>query len=473
MKLIPSVVTAALIGAALGSMALAQSRETTPPPMAGAPAQFVPFDQFIAETAAAPFNGAAPAKLASTAAFAEMRQHLLDLYEGVHVTHSFVQGSQTFDCVPAEQQPSVRMLGLKRVASPPADSMTMPAGAPSATTAQGPAHTSELRQAWLIPSASVDEFGNATACEEHTVPIQRATLEQMSRFPTLRAFLSKQPNGQRGPRVTPGRGDASLPTASTLSSPLSYQYNYVYQFVSNKGGSSTLNIWSPPVYVPWGEVHSMSQVWYTGMSTSGEAQTVEGGWQVAPEYYNDLDSHLFVSYTADGYRTGCQDNLCGAFVQTNHTVSPGMRFRNYSRDSGTQAEVQIQYLWYQGNWWIEVGNTWLGYYPGTLYGQGEMATHATRVTYGGEILSRPIVSADGSSYYFYPEMGSGWNGSLGYQRAAYQRLIAYYNDSANPTLTSPTLTAVNTCPGGTTLVGPSFTSNWGTYFFFGGAGGLC
>ena len=42
-------------------------------------------------------------------AFDAMRAHILDLYEGVDVAHSFVDlNGQVFDCIPIEAQPSLR-----------------------------------------------------------------------------------------------------------------------------------------------------------------------------------------------------------------------------------------------------------------------------------------------------------------------------------------------------------------------------
>ena len=46
--------------------------------------------------------------------------HIARLYEGVVVTHSFVDDNgQIFDCVPVEQQPSVRRAGSRKVAQAP------------------------------------------------------------------------------------------------------------------------------------------------------------------------------------------------------------------------------------------------------------------------------------------------------------------------------------------------------------------
>src|SRR5215831_1056087 len=65
-----------VIAIALGTLALAQQ--------VGAPlgsTQFVPFNQFMANTSAAAFNSVAAGKVANAASFTEMRQHIINLYQ--------------------------------------------------------------------------------------------------------------------------------------------------------------------------------------------------------------------------------------------------------------------------------------------------------------------------------------------------------------------------------------------------------
>ena len=102
--------------------------------------------------------------------------------------------------MPIEQQPAVRLLGLKGIAAPPASAA--PASDPAGVNAggQGPG---KAAGASVFPSG-VDTFGNAIGCQDKTVPIGRTTLEQISRFPTLQAFLGKGPDG---------KGKAPVPAA--------------------------------------------------------------------------------------------------------------------------------------------------------------------------------------------------------------------------------------------------------------------
>src|SRR5207249_8761685 len=98
---------------------------------------FVSFNEFIEKTKASVFNPSTH-KAVNAAAFEEMRQHILKLYEGVQVSHSFTVGSQTYDCVPIEQQPAVRLLGLKGIAAPPASAAPAPGPAEVNGAGQGP-----------------------------------------------------------------------------------------------------------------------------------------------------------------------------------------------------------------------------------------------------------------------------------------------------------------------------------------------
>jgi hypothetical protein len=89
--------------------------------------------------------------------------------------------------------------------------------------------------------------------------------------------------------------------------------------VDNLGGNSTLNYWNPPVNESEGEAFSLSQQWYVGGTgtTLPGLQTAEVGWQNYPAHYGDNNSHLFIYWTADGYKTtGCYNLDCVGFVQT-------------------------------------------------------------------------------------------------------------------------------------------------------------
>src|SRR4051794_13508850 len=86
-------------------VAYAQNRYNTGKP------DFVNFSTFMAQTAAArsdDFSGKEGVRVRDAAAFEEMKAHLLGLYRGVHVRHSFIDGGNTVDCVPIDEQPALR-----------------------------------------------------------------------------------------------------------------------------------------------------------------------------------------------------------------------------------------------------------------------------------------------------------------------------------------------------------------------------
>jgi len=276
----------------------------------------------------------------------------------------------------------------------------------------------------------------------------------MSHYPNLRAFFDKGPNGA-------GRA----PTGDQMNAPAApaHKYAYTYQYVNNLGGDSALNLWSPYVNNIWfiGEVFSLSQQWYVGWGT-GSTQTAEVGWQNYPDKYGSENSALFIYYTADNYnKTGCYNLDCAAFVQVNHSWYLGSGFSNYSTSGGAQYSFEAQYYLYQGNWWLALGGTWIGYYPGSLYGNGQMRYNAQLIEYGGESVGS----------WIWPPEGSGAWASAGWSYAAYQRNV-WYRDTAGSTWWA-NLSVAQPSPACYSIAGPYYSTSpgWGRYFYMGGPGG--
>jgi hypothetical protein len=364
------------------------------------PGTFVAFGDFIdrANTAdSGEYMAREGSRVKDAAAFEEMRQHILSIYQGVEVSHSFLLGSHHFDCVPVEQQPSFRLLGQKKVASPPPtpQSHEQYFGGEVAI----PAHQ-------VGPGNQFDQFGNATRCEDHTIPMRRITLEDMSRFPTLRVFLSK------------GRDGAAHFSGSDQSHSEGYAHKYAYtqEKVNSLGGNSNINLWSPYVNTGvGGEMLSLSQQWYVGGTPT---QTAEVGWQNQPDTWGTEDSVLFIYWTADDYnQTGCYNLDCSGFVQTNGDWYFGSTFNNYSVIGGAQYYFEAEYFLSGGNWWLALGGEWVGYYPAYIYGGGQMSHHAKIIQYGGETAAQT----------YWPPMGSGDWAKKGWTYAAYQNDIWYFD----------------------------------------------
>ena len=366
---------------------------------------FVPFKDFLQSV-----HGADPAAHLSSPsvhvrdnqAFEEMRQHLLTMYRDVAVSHSFVLNSQHFDCVLVEQQPSVRLLGLPSTANPPELGSSKPVsdGEPedSVTAFQ------------LDLGNKQDEFGNSLVCEDSTIPMRRITLENLTRFPTLRHYFDKGPNGS---------GHATDPTSISPPSPAGHLHVKATSTADNLGGESYLNLWSPRVG-PDGVFSLSQQWWFAGQGPN--KQTVEGGWQVYPSLYGTENASLFVYWTADDYnRTGCYNLDCPGFVQRTNKWILGAGFPNYSTPGGTQYGFTMLWELFQGNWWLKLNNDWVGYYPGSIYQGGQLAKNAQYFQFGGE-----TDVPNWACYWFsfcptpvWPPMGSGAWSNSGYRYAAY------------------------------------------------------
>ncbi|MFC5741358.1 neprosin family prolyl endopeptidase [Dyella tabacisoli] len=423
--------------------------------------QFVSFQQFMENTHsshATNFVLDGNNKVKSEAAFEDMRQHVLHVYEGVQVQQSFVLGGDYFDCVPMLQQPGARQGGLKAIAAPPPVPTTFPSvriGGNDGTGLKQPqAVTSQL-----AANEKIDEYGHSRICSEGTIPMRRITLKELSRFPTLRDYFQKAPDGAE-----------HVPSKTVYPpSAVAHKYAYTYQYVNNTGQTDTINLWSPYVDTGLGEIFSLAQSWT--IAYTPVLQTAEVGWQNYPGLYGNQSARLFIYWTADGYgSTGCYNLSCGAFVQVNGSWFIGGPFANYSTVGGAQYEFTAQFYLFQGNWWLGLGSpsgiTWVGYYPGSIYGSGPMRTNAQLLEFGSESVgSNP-----------WPPEGSGYYASNGWSYAAYQRQL-YYWDYPNANAIWDSLTVAQPSPSCYTIAGPYWggytppTNYWGTYFYFGGPGG--
>jgi hypothetical protein len=413
--------------------------------------EFVPFQSFLDKTRGAKLvDFAGPdAQVKDEASLEEMRQHILTLYGGVQVSHSFVLNSSHFDCIPVEQQPGVKAQNLKTIApAPPQSIIAKPAGTDGAADRASPASQFD-------PEKKTDDFGNSASCEQNTIPMRRITLEEMTHFPTLRDFFQKGPGGS-------GRPSLAVPRNAPESSPTQgHKYSIMTQEVNNLGGNSNLNLWNPYVNTAWGEVFSLSQEWYVGGSGE-DTQTAEVGWQNFPAKYGNEDSRLFIYWTADYYnQTGCYNLECGAFVQVSNAAPLGGGFTAYSTHGGGQYEVSAMYYLYQGNWWLAIQGKWIGYYPGSIYRGGQLSRYSQNIQFGTE----------GVGVTVWPAEGSGNWSTSGFGSAAYQRNLYYINLSRQWVWDS--LRNYDPSPHCYSTSGPFFStsSDWGANFYEGGPGG--
>jgi hypothetical protein len=363
--------------------------------------EFVPFSNFIANTRTASFSDflALPeSEVRDTPSFEEMRQSILQRYEGVQVTHSFFLDGIHYDCVPIMQQPAVRTYGLTSIAAPPPETLSQPAA--------GRENVQLATQ--FDPENPFDEYGNSVECEAGTVPLLRTTLETMSRFATLEQFYQKVPDG-----VSDG--------AQLLGAPGSFhghKYAVENQTVNNWGGHSGITIWSPYVNTKKGELFSLSQEWYVGGEGAG-IQTEEVGWTVFPKMFNNSEkSHFFIYSTAADYapNSGCYNNTCGDFVQTGSKGLLGASFPSYSKVGAKEDYLFYAEYAFNGNWWLKYNGKWIGYYPVKKYKDGQNTKFAQHIQFGTETASSSVE----------PPAGSGEYASEGSPYAAYQTDLWYF-----------------------------------------------
>lgn len=409
------------------------------------------FNEFVESLSSArmeQFSIRPEAIVESADAFEAMRQYLVDRYQGVEARHTFMEGGgQIVDCIPIEQQPSLKGSGARiatpPVLPPPSQSYPPPDFAPQPRTLAPPQLSPDSR----------DRFGNQMWCPQGTIPMIRLTLEQLSRFRNLQDFFQKAPGGGR----LPGTGTDIDEGIARVDPP--HKYAHALQFVNNLGGTSTVNVWKPVVGP--NQIFSLSQHWYVAGSGAG-TQTAECGWQVYPQMYHTDLPVLFIYWTRANYapNTGCYNLTCNAFVQTSSSSVIGGTLQFSTPGAGTQLEYQMGFFLSGGNWWFYLNNQPIGYYPGSLYQGGALASGAARVDFGGETVGNGT----------WPPMGSGAFAAGGFGVACYQRLIAYFPPGGGAV--QVTLSRQEPSPQCYTVsVVNSSGTDWGSYSFFGGPGG--
>jgi hypothetical protein len=137
-----------------------------------------------------------------------------------------------------------------------------------------------------------------------------------------------------------------------------------------------------------------------------------------------------------------------------------------SVSSGAQYVIELAYWHTGGRWWFYVNGTAganaIGYYPDTQYKGGALASYATEIDYGGEVVGTTS----------FPPMGSGAFANAGWQKAAYQRTIGYWPPQGGA-MVNASLTPVQQWPGCYTAQVVLYGSPWFETLWFGGPGGSC
>jgi len=272
----------------------------------------------------------------------------------------------------------------------------------------------------------VKQDTTSSSCPNGSIETKLPTREQIVAIGSLEKFLSKHLDATKN----------SLSPSPIIMPPSTsgHYYAIIGSNVNSIAAQTTFNIWQPSVRSDINNF-SLSQLWIAG-GTAGtsSSQTVEVGWQVYPLLYQDNLPHLFIYFTADGYNsTGCYNLTCGAFVQTSNILTIGGALPS-STFNGTQIEGTLAV--YRdpatSNWilfYVDANGNYIqsGYYPGALFGSGQLSQHSTTIQFGGE------VALDSNYPLVYPPMGSGSNpffNHTGYGQVAYQRNIKYLDTSS-------------------------------------------
>lgn len=429
---------------------------------------FVSFNDFLEQVKGATFDQYNHTAVESCDAFDEMRNHILTMYDGVgDITKSFVLDVEYGDCIDVKKQPSIRLLGLDTIECDPRNMTDVPELCGEGG-GEGKFHSVDSP----LKLGLTDRFGNSISCHVDTIPFARITLEKLTRFATLADFFSKSSDGAQAMSTPADGGDGSDGQDSVTKRHLErrdaipHLYAYTYQYVTNFGGNSWLNLWNPV-----GDF-SLSQQWYAAGSGNG-TQTVEGGWVVYPNKFNTNNAVLFIFFTPDNYKSGCWNLDCPGFVQINHNWFLGGIWNHYSTAGGAQWGFEMQWKLYNGNWWLFLKGPGdyeaVGYYPTKLYNGGPLAYNATVVEYGGEVTR----FSDANKW---PQMGSSVLPTGGYGQSAFQNSIFYiprdenggtgvWTDLTGVVVGTPSCWSID-------VTESPYGGSWGTYFWFGGPGGM-
>ncbi|MBI1214099.1 MAG: DUF239 domain-containing protein [Alphaproteobacteria bacterium] len=368
-------------------------------------------------------------QVADAREFERMRAYLQNMSANLTVLKTIQVGSQTFDCIPMREQPSLRNT------NEPVDM------APDPNT----------------PGALV--LGRPDAiCPPNSVPFAQLRMSVLTRFRTLDDFFSKD-HGQ-----TSYRFQSRTPAAPVV------KHRYVVLYLKDEkteGVRSTLNIWSPSVA---GNDMSLSQTWIVGKTPQSVTQTLESGWQHW-RGWDDSRSAPFIYSTRDGYKAndgtkGCYNLRCKGFVQTTpQVVFAPFADALYSVKGGRQGELAIEWRRKSdtGNWWVKMNGVWLGYYPAALFAGATLANRnePLEVEFGGE----------NTGIAPQAEMGSGEHARFKDGHAAYQSGMARLNPAGQWVAMRPYTQSVDypDCYSLERVFGAPNNASI-TKFFFGGPG---
>ncbi len=315
-------------------------------------------------------------------------------------------------------------------------------------------------------SMDISSLNFSVGCPIGTVPMKKLTIEELRNFETLEDYNSKHPSYKKNNYSYKPKARNSRTYEPPGVDYSNHEYAIVTDDVYNMGADSSINVWNS--YTEKSSEFSLSQIWVQ-RGSGNDLETIEAGVQVYKDLYQDYNSHFFIYFTPDNYGSGgCYNDKCH-FKQISSNIYPGITLSPVSTLGGTQYEVRLQIVRdpVDGDWWIRFQNEWVGYYENSLFDANGLKNEASKVRFGGEIIN------NSTSTHTKTDMGSGNFSSSGFQYAAFQRHLKYL------TYTGGTDIFYNNYTNGTKIVTDancynvdytSYSSTWGSYFYFGGSG---
>ena len=315
-----------------------------------------------------------------------------------------------------------------------------------------------------VPLAEL-ELEGAERGPEGTVPIARQDLKLITGNITLAQRMLKSP--------PPGLAKRQTNFAK------SHWYATVSQIVTNIGGQGVFSLFK--AFVQNSNDFSLIQLGVGRTNVPSPAnpaikilQTVEAGWINFPSQISQ--PHLFTYFTTNGY-TQFGDYLSGynrdvkGWVQVDNVLFPGTVFSPLSTDGGTQYAIKLQYLLYQGNWWLFVRDRWIGYYPASLFSNNEadasvtLAANSDFVSFFGEVYQTETALTT-------TDMGSGMFPATGWTHSAYIHNIRYASTGVGATDVDLNPGSTRTSDINRYRFEPHMLSggSWGSYMWLGGPG---
>ncbi|WP_344447627.1 neprosin family prolyl endopeptidase, partial [Kitasatospora nipponensis] len=154
-------------------------------------------------------------------------------------------------------------------------------------------------------------------------------------------------------------------------------------------------------------------------------QTIEVGCQEYHDLNGDWLPHLFVffttnNYTKHGKRLGGYNQNVEGWVQVADTIHPGALLSRTSELDGPQRILRLKVQLWEGNWWVKVKDTWIGFYPADLFSTDGLRSEAAAVKWYGE-----VADSKADSVTTRTDMGNGHGPYEGWQRCAYMHSPRY------------------------------------------------